>query len=157
MNGAFKTGISFGVTSGIITTIGLMVGLDISTNSRLAVIGGVIVIAIADALSDALGIHMSEESEKKSQRSVWESTFSTFISKFIIALTFLAPLLLFTLQTAVMISVLWGLLLLGVLSFNIAKSKNIRPGPIIAEHIAIAVFVIIASYLTGIFVSSYFA
>ena len=59
MNRAVKTGISFGITSGIITTLGLMVGLANGTGSRLIVIGGILIIAIADSFSDALGIHVS--------------------------------------------------------------------------------------------------
>ena len=54
---------SFGLTSGIITTLGLIVGLHSGTHSKLAVIGGILTIAMADAFSDALGIHVSEESE----------------------------------------------------------------------------------------------
>jgi len=45
-----ETGLSFGLTSGIITTLGLMVGLHSGTHSRLVVIGGILTIAIADAL-----------------------------------------------------------------------------------------------------------
>ena len=59
---SLRIGFSFGLTSGIITTLGLMVGLHAGTHSRLAVIGGILTIAIADAFSDALGIHISEES-----------------------------------------------------------------------------------------------
>jgi hypothetical protein len=63
MKHSWKVGLSFGLTSGIITTLGLMVGLNSSTNSKLVVIGGIMTIAIADSPSDALGIHVSEESE----------------------------------------------------------------------------------------------
>ena len=157
MKNLLQNGVSFGVTSGIITTLGLMVGLESSTNSRLAVIGGVLVIAIADALSDAFGMHMNKECEKKSDKLVWESTFSTFISKFVIALTFILPLLIFRLNMAIAVSVIWGLLLICLLSLNIAKSKNIKPGPIMTEHIAIAIVVVIVSYLTGMMVLAYFA
>ena len=59
MEHSLKVGFSFGITSGIITTLGLMVGLNSSTNSKVAVIGGILIIAIADAFSDALGIHIS--------------------------------------------------------------------------------------------------
>ena len=54
MKHSLKVGFSFGLTSGIITTLGLMVGLHSGTNSKIAVIGGVLTIAIADAFSDAL-------------------------------------------------------------------------------------------------------
>lgn len=109
MKHSIKTGFSFGLTSAIITTIGLMVGLHSGTGSRLVVIGGILIIAIADAFSDAVGIHISEESENKHiTREIWESTISTFISKFVFALTFIIPILLFKLSTAIIISVIWG-------------------------------------------------
>jgi len=46
-----NSGLSFGVTSGVITTFGLMIGLYSGTNSRLAVVGGILIIAFADAFS----------------------------------------------------------------------------------------------------------
>jgi hypothetical protein len=54
MKESLKTGITFGLTSGTITTQGLMIGLYSGTNSRGVVIGGILTIAIADSLSDAL-------------------------------------------------------------------------------------------------------
>lgn len=53
---SLKKEFSFGLTSGVITTLGMMVGLHSSTHSKLAVIGGIIAIAIADAFSDAVRI-----------------------------------------------------------------------------------------------------
>jgi len=68
--GAWK-GISFGLASGVITTLGMMVGIDATTNSRLAVLASILAIAIADSFSDSVGIHISEESEgKKSKRGL---------------------------------------------------------------------------------------
>ena len=96
---SLRTGFCFGLTSGIITTLGLMVGLNSGTGSKLAVIGGILTIAVADAFSDALGIHISEESENAhSTREVWESTVFTFASKFLVAMTFIVPVLLFDLR-----------------------------------------------------------
>jgi hypothetical protein len=104
MRHSLKIGLIFGLTSGIITTIGLIVGLHAGTHSRLVVIGGVLTIAIADAFSDALGIHVSEESENRHiNKEIWESTLSTFIAKFVFASTFIAPLLLFELATAIIV------------------------------------------------------
>ena len=50
MKHPFTTGLSFGTTSGVITTLGLIVGLHSGTHSALAVIGGIITIAIAPAV-----------------------------------------------------------------------------------------------------------
>jgi VIT1/CCC1 family predicted Fe2+/Mn2+ transporter len=80
MKRSSKVGFNFGLTSGIITTLGLMVGLNSSTHSKLVVIGGILTIAMADALSDAMGIHISQESENKhTVKEVWESTFYYFV------------------------------------------------------------------------------
>jgi len=37
---SIKVGFSFGITSAVITTLGLIVGLNSSTHSTLAVMGG---------------------------------------------------------------------------------------------------------------------
>lgn len=56
-------GIGFGLTSGVVTTLGVIVGLHSGTHSKLAVLAGMVVLSVADALSDAIGIHISEEAE----------------------------------------------------------------------------------------------
>ena len=106
MKTSFKTGLSFGLTSGVITTLGLMVGLHSGTHSRTVVIGGIVTIAVADALSDALGIHVSEESKNSGPtRQIWEATVATFVAKFVIAMTFVVPVLTCPLDQAIVISV----------------------------------------------------
>ncbi|MBU0527026.1 hypothetical protein KKE92_00970, partial [Candidatus Micrarchaeota archaeon] len=82
LKNSIRTGIAFGLTSAIITTLGLMVGLDSTTHSKVVVLGGILMIAVGDALSDSLGIHISEESKKTDGKSVWEATLSTFAAKF---------------------------------------------------------------------------
>jgi VIT1/CCC1 family predicted Fe2+/Mn2+ transporter len=157
MKHSIKTGFSFGSTSGIITTLGLMVGLNSSTNSKLIVMGGILTIAIADAFSDALGIHISEESENKhTKKEIWESTISTFLSKFIFAITFIIPLLLFQLPTAIIASIIWGMSLLGIFSFYIAKKQNVKPWKVITEHLVITFMVIVITNSVGIWINSVF-
>ena len=65
MRRSFKIGFSFGITSGIITTLGLMVGLHSSTDSKFVVIGGLFTIAIADAFAEAMGMHFATESQNR--------------------------------------------------------------------------------------------
>ena len=155
---SLKIGLSFGLTSAIITTLGLMVGLYSGTHSKLAIIGGILTIAIADAFSDALGIHVSEESENKhTRKEIWQSTIATFLSKFIFALTFIIPVLLFELSIAVVISVIWGLSILCILSFRIAKGQKIRPCKAVLEHLIIAVAVIVITYYVGNWISTIFS
>jgi len=150
MNHSIKTGLSFGLTSGVITTLGLIVGLYSGTHSKLIVIGGILTIAIADAFSDALGIHVSEESENKhSDKEIWQSTISTLLSKFFFALTFIIPIVLFQLQLAIIISIIWGLSLLGIFSFWITEDQTLRRWKAVGEHLIIALIVIIITYFVG--------
>jgi VIT1/CCC1 family predicted Fe2+/Mn2+ transporter len=147
---SLKTGLSFGITSGVITTLGLMIGLYSGTHSKLAVIGGVLTIAISDAFSDALGIHTAEESESKhTTREIWESTICTFLAKFLFALTFIIPILFLKLSTAVIVSAGWGLLVLTVFNYYIAKEVKVTPWKVISEHLLIAFVVILITHYIG--------
>ncbi len=156
MKSSIKSGLSFGLTSGVITTLGLIIGLYSSTNSKLAILGGIFVIAIADALSDATGMHLATESKTKDKSQIWSSTASTFFAKLIIALTFAVPILTLEIQTAIIASIIWGFLLITTLSFYIAKSHKSKPLKAIAEHILIMIAVIIISFYVGKFVNIYF-
>ncbi|MFA5141794.1 MAG: hypothetical protein WC471_02390 [Candidatus Woesearchaeota archaeon] len=150
MRRSFGAGFSFGLTSGVITTLGLMVGLEASTGSRLAVIGGVLTIAVADAFSDALGMHVSQESENKfSVREIWEATIMTFVAKFLFAMTFVVPIMFFSLTRAVEICILWGLLILGLYSYYLARRERIPPSKVIGEHLIIALIVVILTHYIG--------
>ncbi len=157
MRHAWKTGIGFGLTSGVITTLGLVVGLYSSTNSRLAVLGGVIVIALADSLSDAMGIHISEESEgKHTEKEIWEATLATLAAKFVVAGSFVVPLLLFDLQAAILVSVIWGFLLIGVFSCYIARESSSSTLRVVIEHFVITGLVIGVTHLIGGRVEAWF-
>ena len=150
MRKALKSGISFGLTSGVITTLGLMIGLYASTNSKLAVTGGIITIALADAMSDALGMHISKESEKDAtKKEIWGATIGTFLSKIIIAPTFLIAIIFLPLMHAIIINIFWGIFLISALSYKIAINRKEKPAHVIFEHLLITSMVIILSDLIG--------
>lgn len=154
---SIRKGFSFGLTSGIITTLGMIVGLHSSTHSQLVVIGGILAIAVADAFSDALGIHISEESEDQhSEKEIWESTFSTFFSKFFFALTFIIPVLFLELNTAIIVSVVWGLSLIALFSYYMAKKQEkIEPYKVVLEHLFIALLVVAITHQVGDWVATF--
>ena len=150
MRTSWKTGLSFGLTSGVITTLGLMVGLHSGTHSRAIVIGGILTIAIADAMSDALGIHLAEESKNSGPTiQIWEATLATFVAKFVIAMTFLIPVWVWPLDQAIVASAIWGLLLLAVLSFFVARAQHVAPWKVIGEHMLIGLSVIAITHYVG--------
>ncbi len=155
---ALRSGFGFGLTSGVITTLGLMIGLYAGTNSRVAVIGGIVTIAIADALSDALGVHVAEEAERiHTSGEIWASTAATFLSKFLMSATFLVPLLLLPMSTAVVAASVWGLLVVVVLSALIARSNGTSVVGAVLEHVLIGVVVVVASHVVGRWVARAFA
>jgi len=150
MRNSIKKGLGFGLTSGIITTIGLIVGLYSSTHSKIVILGGIIIIAVADAMSDALGMHISEESEKnKPKKQIWEATLSTFIFKFIFAIIFIIPILTLPLQTAIATSIIMGLSLISIFSYWISKINKQNPTKAITEHLLITIIVIVLTYYLG--------
>lgn len=150
MDSSIKAGLSFGLTSAIITTLGLMIGLDSATNSVMVVIGGIITISVADGLSDSLGMHISAESNKKnSKSSLLKIALATFFTKLIFGLSFLIPIFLFGLRTAIIVNIFYGLFLLTILSYKIAKYNKEKPVHTIIEHLAIAIGVLIISNYIG--------
>jgi vacuolar iron transporter family protein len=144
-----STKFSFGSTSAIITNIALIIGLDSAINAKIAIIGSLLVMALADNISDTLGIHMYQESEGLSRKKVWLLTLTNFLSRFVTSLGFIAIIVIFPLQIAVILSLVYGLTILSTVSYLIAKSRNIHPWTSISEHLIIAVIVIILSRLAG--------
>jgi vacuolar iron transporter family protein len=157
MDHSMKTGLSFGITSATITTLGLMTGLNAGTHSQIVVMGGILTIAVADAFSDALGIHVAEEAKNEySTREVWEATIATFISKFVFGLSFILPFLFFPLGTAIDAAIAWGLALLIVFSVYISRSCRTNVWSVVTEHLVIAVLVLLLTNFFGGWIAANF-
>ena len=155
MSLSIKKGISFGTTSGVITTLGMIVGVNASTSSRLAVIAAIVAIAIADAFSDAVAMHVSEESEGvHSRNDVFQATLSTFFTKFIFALSFVVPIWFLALDIAVVVDIIWGLLIMTVFNIFLARSQKEGVLRVVFEHLTIAVAVVLITYIVGSFLST---
>jgi VIT1/CCC1 family predicted Fe2+/Mn2+ transporter len=158
MDSSLRLGFSFGLASGTITTLGLLIGLYYSTGSKLAVIAGILTIAVADAFSDAFGIHVSQESKNRyNDSNVWESTLATLFSKFFFAITFLVPVLLFDLKTAVFVGLVWGLILITFVSFWIAKIHKMNKWKVLIKHLGLAFIVIGLTSLLGKWIAVIFS
>jgi VIT1/CCC1 family predicted Fe2+/Mn2+ transporter len=148
-------GVSFGLTTAVITTLGMITGLYVATSSKLAVVAGIVVMAIADGLSDAVSIHTVEEAEterglaKHTKKEIWLTTLFTFLSVFGFTLSFVVPILLLRLELAIQVAVCWGIALLVSLNFFIARIRGERPLKLILEHLALALFVILISRWIG--------
>jgi VIT1/CCC1 family predicted Fe2+/Mn2+ transporter len=153
------TGISFGLTTAVITSLGMIVGMHSATSSKLAVVAGIVVMAMADGLSDAISLHTAEEAEvekgrgKHAPKEIWLTTLFAFLSVAGFTLTFALPIVLFRLETAVFLAIAWGMLLLVLLNLYIAKVRKENPLKLVSEHILLAIFVIVVSHFVGNFVA----
>jgi VIT1/CCC1 family predicted Fe2+/Mn2+ transporter len=147
---AIFKGLGFGLSSGVITTLGMMVGLYATTQNKIVVISGIIFIAIADSVSDALGIHISEESDiSKSSKHIWIATFFTFLFKFITTVSFIIPVLIFDLKTSIFISVIWGFFLIFFYTYKISVERKENPYFSIFEHLLLMFIVLFVVYFVG--------
>jgi VIT1/CCC1 family predicted Fe2+/Mn2+ transporter len=138
-----------GATAAIITSMGLIAGLNHGDGARTSIITGLLIIAIADNISDSLGIHIYKESEGASKQDIRSSTYGNFTVRLVLASTFVVIVLLFSSHIAFVVSTIWGLLLLAILSHLIAKKRKSRPMREIVWHLVIALIVIAGSRLLG--------
>jgi len=158
MKDAIKKGLGFGVSSAIITTLGVIVGIHSGTDLKHAVIAAILVIAFADSMADSLGIYFSEKSRCDStQKECLTSMIAAFLGKFSFALTFLIPIIIFSnLHTAIIIDLVYGMVLLTIVTYRMAKEKKENIFRMIAFHIILAIFVITVSHFIGIWINAKF-
>lgn len=158
MKDAVKKGMGFGLSSAIITTLGIIVGTHSTTDLKHAVIGAILVVAFADSLADSLGVYFSEVAREKCEKiEAFVSAISAFFTKFIFAMTFLIPILIFELHTAIIVCICYGLIVLGVYGFYTAKTKKESIFQNVVWYILLALVVIVASHYLGLFINQRFS
>jgi len=141
---------TFGVISGVLTTSGVLVGMESATSSRLSVIAAILTVAIADSCSDAFGIYMSKRSERGgSQGTGCRYALGTLMGKFVLPLTFIAPLLLFTLEKGVWVALGWGAVVLTLLSLEGAVVRKESSAKVVACNLGLGIFIVLLSWFAG--------
>ena len=140
---------SIGATAAIITSMGLIAGLTQGANAKVGIITGLLIFAVADNISDSFSIHIYKESEGASSKEVSVSTFGNFAVRLLLVLTFASLVLFLPPNAALILSSIWGLTLLAILSYGIARRRNIHPLKSILWHLAVALVVIVGSRFLG--------
>ena len=93
---------------------------------------------------------ISKEAEKfRIRGAVWLSTIASFLFKFFFILTFIIPIVFFSLEAAIIISIIWGFFVIGVISYNLSIAQQKKPFYVILEHICIAFVVVLLTYFLG--------
>lgn len=146
--------LSFGITSGILTTLGLMTGVNAATSSQLSVIAAIASIAVADSFSDAFGMYMSKVSERGNDNgAAIRYAAGTLAGKFIFPLTFIVPVFLFPLGIGIAIDLVWGGIALALLSAEQAIVSQASILRTVGRNLSLAVAIIILSMMVGSIVS----
>jgi VIT1/CCC1 family predicted Fe2+/Mn2+ transporter len=145
--------LSFGGPAAIVTSMGLIVGLNAAAEGKAPIVGSLMILALADNLTDSLSIHMYQESEQLSEREALWTTVANFFTRLVVALTFIAMILYLPSPMAIYLAVAWGLFLLSGLTFLLARERRGDPMSEIWKHCAIAVLVIALSRAAGDLIS----
>jgi VIT1/CCC1 family predicted Fe2+/Mn2+ transporter len=149
-------GITFGLTTSVITSLGMIAGVYSATASRLAVVAAIAVMAVADGLSDSISLHTVEEAElddegrpRHTHLEVWLTTVFTFLAVAVFSMSFVVPILVLPLKQAIYAAVAWGVFLLVVLNYYVARKRKENPLSTILEHVGVAAVVVVVSYYVG--------
>ena len=137
--------ISFGSPSAIVTSMALIVGLAAATASKATVLASLLIIGIADNLSDSLSVHIYQESERMARRQAFRTTVANYAARLAITGSFLLIVLVLPTTAAIYVCVVWGFLLLSMLSYLLAKARNLGTFSEILKHTGVAVVVILLS------------
>ena len=140
---------TFGGTSAIVTSMGLIIGLESATATTATIVSGLLIVAVTDNISDSLSIHMYQEAERLDERAALRATIANFLARLLVALSFVIIVAVFPAFSAGIVALAWGFLLLACLSYVVARARGVSPLTEVGKHLGIAILVIAASRLIG--------
>jgi VIT1/CCC1 family predicted Fe2+/Mn2+ transporter len=141
--------ISYGGTAAVVTSMALISGLSAADATRPVIVSALLIAALADNLTDALSIHMFQESERLPKQDALRGTVSNFVTRLLLSITFVALVGFFPLAHVARIATAWGMLLLGTLTYLVARERKTKPWLEVVKHLFFASAVIIVSGSIG--------
>lgn len=122
-NNTLSIGSTFGSISGIITSLGAIIGMYGANLPSKPIIISLVSIAMSDSISDALGIYYGVNVEEDNQESFNQAS-RAFIAKFFFPLLMVIPFLLLEKSNAVMVNLLCSLTVVLVVSSSVFKKQT---------------------------------
>jgi len=147
--------VSFGAASAIVTSMGMIIGFGAAGISKPPIIAGLLIVGLADNVTDSLSIHIYQESERLEQKAAFRATIGNFATRLILSLSFVVLVLTFSSTNMLLACLIWGVLLLGCLTWFVARHRNANVVTEVLKHLAVATVVIAASLATGTFITTY--
>jgi len=146
----FKTSrISYGGTAAIVTSTALISGLNAADTTKAVIVSALLIAALADNLTDALSVHIFQESEELDQKDAFTGTMTNFVTRLLLCISFVPLVMLFPHSHAAIAAIVWGGLLLAMLTYLVARQRNLNPLLEVVKHLLVASAVIVASMLIG--------
>tara|TARA_B100000242_G_C42937802_1_gene434894 strand:- start:286 stop:777 length:492 start_codon:yes stop_codon:yes gene_type:complete len=149
-----RQGLIFGVSSGVITTSGLLAGLVQTPVSPIIVIVTIVSLAVSDGISESYGLFISkkvEEPDDKGQGPT-KSFLGLLFTKMAIVLSFLIPFL-FSRKLGYYKNmswpILWGLLIITLLDYYASSLRNENMLPYLARHYIVLFITLVLNIFFG--------
>ena len=144
----FRTSrISFGVTAAVVTSMALISGLSAADATKTIIVSALLIAAFADNLTDALSIHIFQESEQIDQKNAFNGTITNFVTRLLLSISFVLLVGLFPLEYVAKGAIVWGMLLLVILTYLVARERKVKPMLEVVKYLLVASAVIIVSTL----------
>ena len=148
--------ISFGGTAAVVTSMGLIFGLEAAASSRQTIVAALLIVAVADNLTDSLSVHVYQEAERLQGREALRSTVANFVTRLLFALSFVGLAAVLPRSLLLLVAPAWGFALLAWLTYLIARARGAPVGWEIAKHFVVALIVLGVSRWLGTWISGAF-
>lgn len=147
------TDLTFGVTSGLMTAVGILIGVYSANPSKLFVASALLALAISDSPSEAFAMYNSKISEGSSPAMAMKYALCAMSGNIIIPLVFLLPLFFLTLSATVSFNLILAAVILITLStaHSLANQESVFKN--VSKNLLLAVGIVVAAHLAGNFVA----
>lgn len=153
MNADYLQGLYFGIISGIITVLGLIIGLRAGTMSKKAILSGILAISVSDTFADGFALYTSKKAEKTEDKSYGplKSGIIVVITKLLLAMSFLLPVLFIPdIDTSAVVCLIWGciVILVSVGYLSILRNENIIVNT--SKYLVLTLFIVCITHYSGV-------
>ena len=137
------------------TSMALIAGLDAANAGRAAMVSALLIAAVADNLTDSLSVHMYQESERLEEKEAFIGTLTNFATRFIVCLSFVLIVTLLREHAAAVGGIVWGMSLLTVLTYILARHRKVSAMSELGKHLAVALVIVFVSKSIGHWITAH--
>jgi len=154
----FKTSkIAYGGTAAVVTSTALISGLSAAGATRAVMASALLIAAFADNLADALSVHIFQESENLEMKDALSGTITNFLTRIFLCVSFIPLVWIFPLEHVEKAGVAWGMSLLVILTYLVARERRANIPTEVLKHLVVAIVVITLSITAGHWISQLLA